>query len=180
MNNNLIYEAKNFSIREGTFVRSDVIEQKDIVYVDQPPVSVAIPLLDDGRIVFAEQWRPLVGSVLLECPGGKLEPNESPEDALRRELAEEIGLKPNHVRKLGDYFSSVGASTEHIYLFVASSLQPVERRAKDKEEIKLVYLTQVEARDRLRSSAFLDGKTMLALYRFFAEIRLPRNYTSGL
>ena len=78
MNAHIIYKAKNFSVREGTFVRPDTGEQKELVYVDQPAVAVAIPLLDDGRIVFAEQWRPLVGAVLLECPGGKLENGETP------------------------------------------------------------------------------------------------------
>lgn len=109
------------------------------------------------------------GDVLLECPGGKVEAGESPESALRRELSEEIGFNPRTVRKLGDYYSSVGASTEHIYFFLASDLARVERRQEDRQKIKLVYLTKAEALNRLRTAMFPDGKTRLALFTYFAE-----------
>jgi ADP-ribose pyrophosphatase len=170
MNGQVLYTAKNFSVRSGTFIRAETGEAKEVVYVDQPAVAVGIPLLSDGRILFAQQWRPLVGSVLLECPGGKVEPGESPEDALRRELSEEVGLFPRNVRRLGDYFSSVGASNEHIFFFLVSDLLLVERRQEDRKKIDLVYLTLSEARDHLRRSMFLDGKTMLALFTYMAQL----------
>lgn len=169
MNGRVIYAAKNFTVRAGSFVRPDTGEQRELDFVDQPDVAVAIPLLQDGRIVFAEQWRPLVGEVLLECPGGKVEAGEAPEEAVRRELSEEIGLVPGSIRRLGDYFSSVGASNEHIFLFVASNLKAVQRRRQDRQKIKLVYLTLNEARDRLLESVFHDGKTMLALFTYFSQ-----------
>jgi ADP-ribose pyrophosphatase len=170
MNGQILYTAKNFSVRSDTFIRAETGETKQIVYVDQPAVAVGIPLLSDGRILFAQQWRPLIGGVLLECPGGKVESGESPEDALCRELSEEVGLFPRSVRKLGDYFSSVGASNEHIFFFVVSDLLPVERRQEDSKKIDLVYLTPSEARDHLRRSMFLDGKTMLALFTYFTQL----------
>ncbi|GGC46528.1 8-oxo-dGTP diphosphatase MutT [Chelatococcus reniformis] len=54
---------------------------------------VACALIDaDGRILIAQrpEGKPMAG--LWEFPGGKLEPPESPEQALIRELAEELGI----------------------------------------------------------------------------------------
>jgi 8-oxo-dGTP diphosphatase len=54
---------------------------------------VACALIDaDGRVLLAKRplGRPLAG--LWEFPGGKLEPGETPEVALIRELAEELGI----------------------------------------------------------------------------------------
>ena len=54
---------------------------------------VAAALVDaDGRILVSQrpEGRSLAG--LWEFPGGKLEPGERPEQALVRELAEELGL----------------------------------------------------------------------------------------
>ena len=54
----------------------------------------ACALIDaDGRVLLAKRppGRPLAG--LWEFPGGKVEPGETPEAALIRELEEELGIK---------------------------------------------------------------------------------------
>ena len=54
---------------------------------------VACALVDsDGRVLLAQrpEGKSLAG--LWEFPGGKLEPGERPEEALIRELAEELGI----------------------------------------------------------------------------------------
>jgi 8-oxo-dGTP diphosphatase len=53
----------------------------------------ACALIDaDGRVLLAERpaGKPMAG--LWEFPGGKVEPNERPEDTLIRELKEELGI----------------------------------------------------------------------------------------
>ncbi|MEN6541151.1 8-oxo-dGTP diphosphatase MutT [Parvibaculum sp.] len=55
---------------------------------------VACALVDaDGRVLLAQrpEGKSLAG--LWEFPGGKLEPGETPEDALIRELREELGIE---------------------------------------------------------------------------------------
>lgn len=54
----------------------------------------AVALIDvDGRVLLAQrpEGKSLAG--LWEFPGGKVEPGESPEDALIRELQEELGIE---------------------------------------------------------------------------------------
>jgi 8-oxo-dGTP diphosphatase len=57
---------------------------------------VACALIDaDGRVLIAERpaGRPMAG--LWEFPGGKVNPDERPEQALIRELREELGIVVN-------------------------------------------------------------------------------------
>ncbi len=64
-----------------------VLRPKPVVLV------VAVALVDnDGRVLLAQrpEGKKLAG--MWEFPGGKVEPNETPEAALLRELHEELGL----------------------------------------------------------------------------------------
>jgi 8-oxo-dGTP diphosphatase len=60
----------------------------------RPLVLVAaVALLDpEGRVLIAQRPEGKAMAGLWEFPGGKIEKGESPEDALVRELAEELGI----------------------------------------------------------------------------------------
>ena len=55
---------------------------------------VAVALVDaDNRVLIAQRRAGKAMAGLWEFPGGKLEPGERPEDALIRELREELGIE---------------------------------------------------------------------------------------
>jgi len=57
-------------------------------------VVVACALIDpDGRVLVAQRPAGKTMGGLWEFPGGKMEPGERPEDALIRELREELGIE---------------------------------------------------------------------------------------
>ncbi|MFN8971783.1 MAG: NUDIX domain-containing protein, partial [Alphaproteobacteria bacterium] len=55
---------------------------------------VAAALIDpDGRVLLAQRPESKAMAGLWEFPGGKLEPGETPEAALIREMREELGIE---------------------------------------------------------------------------------------
>lgn len=57
-----------------------------------------------------------------DCPGGFIDPNEHPEDALRRELREELAVEADVVRFVGvfvDRYGPEGEATLNLYYEVA-------------------------------------------------------------
>ncbi len=60
--------------------------------------NVGIILCNDEDRVF---WARRCGQSGWQFPQGGIKPNETPEQALYRELCEEVGLKPDQVRILG-------------------------------------------------------------------------------
>ncbi len=51
----------------------------------------------DRRVLLMKSQKPVSGSEFWVTPGGGLEPGESDEDALRREVAEETGARHLHI-----------------------------------------------------------------------------------
>ena len=81
--------------------RSIIIQQsKNIKGITMIEVCAAI-IIHEGRVLIAQ--RPAGDSLenLWEFPGGKIEPGETPEQSLRREILEELGIEII----VGDFFS---------------------------------------------------------------------------
>ncbi len=58
----------------------------------QPLLVVAAYVIRDGRVMICQRRAEVHNGLKWEFPGGKIEPGESPEDALARELREELGV----------------------------------------------------------------------------------------
>ncbi|ANP49228.1 8-oxo-dGTP diphosphatase [Streptomyces griseochromogenes] len=63
-------------------------------------VVVGAALLDDGRLLAARRSAPPELAGRWELPGGKVEAGERPEDALVRELREELGIDAEPVERV--------------------------------------------------------------------------------
>ncbi|MFH8464548.1 (deoxy)nucleoside triphosphate pyrophosphohydrolase [Streptomyces sp. NPDC017991] len=70
----------------------------------EPIVVVGAAVLSDGRLLAARRSAPVELAGRWELPGGKVEPGESPERALVRELREELGVEAEVVGRVpGEY-----------------------------------------------------------------------------
>ena len=78
----------------------------------------------EGNIYFVEQYRIGAGKDLLELPAGKIEHDEDPLEAARRELREEIGMDAAEIKPLGNFYMSPGYANEYMYCFLATGLYP--------------------------------------------------------
>lgn len=80
-------------------------------------VVVACALIDaDGRVLIARRPEGKAMAGLWEFPGGKLEPGERPEDALARELHEELGIRVTHACLAPFVFTSHGYDSFHLLM----------------------------------------------------------------
>lgn len=60
-------------------------------YVDRQINVVGAVILDEGRVMCAQRGPDGSLPGMWEFPGGKIEPGESPQEALKREILEELG-----------------------------------------------------------------------------------------
>ena len=78
---------------------------------------VAVALIDpDGRVLIAQRPEGKQLASLWEFPGGKVEPGERPEQALIRELKEELGIDVNEACLAPFVFASHAYDSFHLLM----------------------------------------------------------------
>jgi ADP-ribose diphosphatase len=87
-----------------------------------------LALTGDQQVVLTRQFRPGPGAVLLDMPGGIVDPGESVAEAARRELREETGFAADPVEVVGSCWA-FGASTWRRHVAVARGCRPVGQPA---------------------------------------------------
>src|ERR1041385_753565 len=66
-------------------------------------IVVAAVIERDGQILIGQRKAGKLHALKWEFPGGKVEPGETPPDALRRELEEELAIQAEIGPELADY-----------------------------------------------------------------------------
>ena len=80
---------------------------------------VAAALLDaEGRVLVQRRPAGKMMAGLWELPGGKIEPGETPESALVRELGEELGITIDAARLIPAVFASEPLAGRHLLLLL--------------------------------------------------------------
>lgn len=90
---------------------------KELIYV------VAAVIEQDGRYLLTQRNQTAVLPLLWEFPGGKVEPDETPEACLRREVKGRIGVDIEVRQKLGEHIHEYSNYSVQMTMF-ACELRP--------------------------------------------------------
>lgn len=123
----------------------------------------ALPVDDEGRLVLVRQYRHPVGQALWEVPAGLLEKGESPEQAIRREIEEEVGRRAGDLERLAVFHPTPGFCDEVLHLFRATRLEETPLRHDEDEVLQVKWFTLDEARRMMGTGDLRDAKTLIAL-----------------
>ena len=130
-------------------------------WVEVGPVVVILPVLGDGRRVLVRQYRAALDRRTLEFPAGHCEPGERPEDAARRELAEETGYIATAMRPLFRFEPAPGYTDEVIHAFCAEGLRQGATSFDPGEDIEVLAWTSAEIEAAATGGGLTDGKSLL-------------------
>src|SRR3954454_4365982 len=145
-----LLKARRFTVVEKTVTRADG-QSASIQFVKHVGSVAILPVFDDGSVCLTRRRRLTVGETLIEVPAGTREPDESPLETARRELAEETGYRATSFEELVAYFPSPGVSNERMWIFVAKGLTPGQPAREANEEIENHIVSWDEALSLLDS-----------------------------
>ncbi|MEM1081979.1 MAG: Nudix family hydrolase [Pseudomonadota bacterium] len=122
--------------------------------IEQPPIDVVAGVIRDefGRILLSKRPPGRHLENLWEFPGGKLEPNETRPDALRRELNEEVGLETLEAQPLLSVTHAYPEKTIRLWLYLVTQFngeaKGLEGQALQWVEPDQLPLMELPAADR--------------------------------
>ncbi|MEU9186455.1 (deoxy)nucleoside triphosphate pyrophosphohydrolase [Streptomyces sp. NPDC048484] len=108
-------------------------------------IVVGAAVLSDGRLLAARRSAPAELSGRWELPGGKVEQGESPEQALVRELREELGVESEPVDRVPGEFPLRSPYVLHVWTARLLPGSPDPKALQDHDELR--WLTPDELWD---------------------------------
>ncbi|QDV36766.1 NUDIX domain-containing protein [Tautonia plasticadhaerens] len=161
----VVYDNPWISVREDQVIRPDGEPGVyGVVHFKNRAIGV-LPVEQDGSIWLVGQHRYPLDAYSWEIPEGGGPLDETPEQAARRELVEETGLRADHLELIGTLHLSNSVSDEFGFIFRATGLVPGPSAPEGTERLAVRRVSWTEARAMLDRGEITDSLTVVALLR---------------
>ena len=160
-----IYKGHVVSLKKDTVLCPNGEQSLREIITHRGGVGILIKV--DDKFIIEKQFRYALGKEIYELPAGKLEADEEPLEAAKRECLEETGYKPLEMIHLGDMSPTCGYSTEIIHFYYCPKSVKQERHLDSDEVIDLMYLSLEEIEQMIKNDQIIDSKILavLTLYK---------------
>lgn len=155
------------------------VETNGWTYVERAAghqVVCVIACTPEDRLILVEQYRPPVGTNVIEMPAGLCGDlqEELLETAAHRELLEETGYQAKQLHQSVVVVSSAGLTSEVVTLFLAEGLEKVAAGGGDESEAITVHEVPMDRVDAWLAEAAALGKRIDA--RVYSGLYLLRQF----
>lgn len=116
--------------------------------------AAVLAVTEEGRIPLVRLFRPAVEETVLELPSGAVDPGETAEEAIRRELLEETGCEAREVVTLGAFYTDTGRMETRQWAFLAPGVRAGAAEPHDDEGLELLFVRPKELRDLVARGEF--------------------------
>lgn len=136
--------------------------------------AVLLYNIEKRTIILTKQFRMPIHetnpneSQSIEACAGAIDQNDSPQSTIIREIEEEVGYRVEHVEHVLSAYSSPGALTEKMYLFVAQYNDRMKVNEgggldNEDEDIEVLEMPFSQAIHMMNNHEIIDAKTIMLL-----------------
>lgn len=126
--------------------------------IEYPTWASVLALTKDNKAVFVKQYRHGLGVESIELPGGVVDPDETPEQGVMREIKEETGYVFDSYEYLGKISPNPATSTNYMHMFLARGGEKVaEQNLDETEDVEVILYTLDEVKQLLRENKIVQS-----------------------
>ena len=131
-----------FTARQDRCIRKDGLIIDPYFVVELPTTATALALTADEKVILIKQYRHPINEIILETPGGFIDPGEDPISGMQRELLEETGYHFPHLESIGKVAANPGVLNNFTELYLATGgVKTTAQHLDYNEEIEIVLVT---------------------------------------
>jgi len=132
--------------------------------VELPSFVIMVVLMEDGTVPFVYQYRQGVRDFTLELPAGRLEQDEDPLAAAKRELLEETGVEASDWQHLGKFVLDPNRQCGWAYTYLARAGRKVAPpNHGDLGELTVNFLPFDDMRQRWLRGEFINAPVTMCI-----------------
>jgi ADP-ribose pyrophosphatase len=170
ISNQLIYSSPYVTVSEDQIELPSGMKSSWL-RIEAPTDGVCVICFDDqGRILIVDQYCHPPAAMVLELPGGKIDPGESPTEAAAREVREETGAVLGNVQILGKFLLNNRRSSRYCYVATAKVSGMVERSMEPHEDGEVYWMTSDELETLVREGKVMN-QNLLAAWAIYLQCR---------
>lgn len=166
---------KNYEItyrnKAGKEKKYEIVSRQDladITDIGKKPSGVSIVATCQDKLLLLHEFRMGVNRSVYNLCAGMLEPDETIEECIVRELYEETGLHVREIKKiLPPSFAAVAFSDTTTYIAFAEVEGSFEDHTSENEQIEARFYSKEEVKKLLETEPF-SSRAQIAAY-FFSE-----------
>ncbi|MEM3912789.1 MAG: NUDIX hydrolase [Desulfurococcaceae archaeon] len=160
-----LFKGLRFSVVRKKYAKRDGLFERDIVIF--PQAVVVLPFITRNEVILIKQFRASSNDFIIEAPAGVVDEGETPDEAAKRELVEEIGYYPRKLIKLGEFMPTPGYSTEILHFYYAENLEYVGAQPEKYEIITPFRISFNDAYKIVLENKIVDAKTALIILLYY-------------
>lgn len=135
LDSKLLISERWLQLREDRVRLSNGYEIDRFHVIHGPDWASALCVTEASEVVLVRQYRHGIAATSLELPAGVIEPHETPEEAARRELAEETGYVSDDWVRIQTVSTEPARHTTTAHFFCARGAKLMREPALEESEV---------------------------------------------
>ena len=129
-----------------------------------PPAVMMVPITSDDNLLLIREYSAGTNSYQLSLPKGAVDEAESSEDAVHRELREEVGVDARKLQHLKRMTLAPGYMQYTIDCYLCWDLYPASLEGDEPEPLEVVAWPIAELEELFARDDFTEGRAIAAIY----------------